>query len=149
MDTTTQTQDERTLLRGVGLRVTRPRLAVLAALREHPHADAAGVLAAVRGDLPEVSHQAVYDSLHTLTNRGLVRSIQPAGSSTRYEIHRGDNHHHLVCRGCGHVTDVPCHTGQAPCLQAQTPHGFLIDEAEVYYWGLCPACREDPGAAAS
>lgn len=147
MDTTTQTPDERTLLRAAGLRVTRPRVAVLTALGERPHADAATVLAAVRRELPAVSHQAVYDSLHTLTDVGLVRSIQPAGSTARYEIRRNDNHHHLVCRDCGTVVDVPCHTGQAPCLEARTDHGFLIDEAEVYYWGLCPSCHGAPAAS--
>ena len=138
------------LLRGAGLRVTRPRLAVLAALQAQPHADAGSVLAAAREALPSVSHQAVYDCLHALTEAGLVRSLQPAGSPARYEIRRHDNHHHLVCRGCGTVADVPCHVGAAPCLHAQTDHGFLIDEAEVYYWGLCPECRsagEDAAAA--
>ena len=139
---------EHALLRDAGLRVTRPRLAVLSALHAHPHADAAAVLNAAREALPSVSHQAVYDCLHALTEAGLVRSIQPAGSAARYEIRRHDNHHHLVCRGCGAVVDVPCHTGSAPCLQAQSDHGFLIDEAEVYYWGLCPACRDGQDEAA-
>ena len=107
METTTRDEDERTLLRGVGLRVTRPRLAVLTALADHPHADASTVLAAVRRALPGTSHQAVYDCLHALTEAGLVRSLQPAGSPARYEICTGDNHHHLVCRGCGTVVDVP------------------------------------------
>ena len=132
---------DRALLRAAGLRVTRPRLAVLSALRSRPHADAGSVLAAVRADLPQVSHQAVYDCLHVLTDAGLVRSLQPAGSAARYEIAVPDNHHHLVCRGCGALVDVPCRTGSAPCLHAPEDHGFLIDEAEVYYWGLCPACR--------
>lgn len=118
METTTRDEDERTLLRGVGLRVTRPRLAVLTALADHPHADASTVLAAVRRALPGTSHQAVYDCLHALTEAGLVRSLQPAGSPARYEICTGDNHHHLVCRGCGTVVDVPCRTGSA---RASTP----------------------------
>ena len=142
METTTRDEDERTLLRGVGLRVTRPRLAVLTALADHPHADASTVLAAVRQALPGTSHQAVYDCLHALTEAGLVRSLQPAGSPARYEICTGDNHHHLVCRGCGTVVDVPCRTGSAPCLDAPEDHGFAVDEAEVYYWGLCAGCRE-------
>ena len=134
---------DRTLLRAAGLRVTRPRLAVLSAVRGRPHADAGAVLAEVRADLPQVSHQAVYDCLHVLTDAGLVRSLQPAGSAARYEIAAHDNHHHLVCRGCGTLVDVPCRTGSAPCLRAPEDHGFQIDEAEVYYWGLCPACRTD------
>ncbi|QGY91340.1 Fur family transcriptional regulator [Micrococcus luteus] len=142
METTTQDEDERTLLRGVGLRVTRPRLAVLTALADQPQADASTVLAAVRRALPGTSHQAVYDCLHALTEAGLVRSLQPAGSPARYEICTGDNHHHLVCRGCGTVVDVPCRTGSAPCLDAPEDHGFAVDEAEVYYWGLCAGCRE-------
>lgn len=152
MSTTTATPPpEHALLREAGLRVTRPRVAVLGALRRHPHADAAGVLSAARRELPTVSHQAVYDCLHTLTDRGLVRSIQPAGSAARYELRRPDNHHHLVCRACGDVVDVPCRTGAAPCLHAPVDHGFLIDEAEVYYWGLCPDCRGGaaPDAAAA
>ena len=139
---------DRALLRAAGLRVTRPRLAVLSALRSWPHADAGSVLAAVRADLPQVSHQAVYDCLHVLTDAGLVRSLQPAGSAARYEIAAHDNHHHLVCRGCGTLVDVPCRTGSAPCLHAPEDHGFQIDEAEVYYWGLCPACRGGQDGAA-
>ncbi|MDO5633485.1 MAG: Fur family transcriptional regulator [Micrococcus sp.] len=138
--TSVDTSDEAALLRSAGLRVTRPRLGVLTALRQHPHADAAVVLNAVRSELPTVSHQAVYDCLHVLTTAQLVRSIQPAGSTARYEINTHDNHHHLVCRECGVVADVPCHTANAPCLSAVTDHGFAIDEAEVYYWGLCPTC---------
>ena len=138
-----EVQDDAAQLRAAGLRVTRPRLGVLAALREHPHADAADVLTAVRAKLPTVSHQAVYDSLHALTEAGVVRSLQPAGSTTRYEIDSHDNHHHGVCRRCGAVVDVPCHTGQAPCLHAPHGHGFAIDEAEVYYWGVCPSCAAE------
>lgn len=140
-----EVSDDAALLRAAGLRVTRPRLGVLAALRAHPHADAADVLTAVRKDQPTVSHQAVYDSLHALTQAQVVRSLQPAGSTARYEIEGQDNHHHLVCRSCGAVVDVPCHTGSAPCLTASTDHGFEIDEAEVYYWGRCPACTSAAG----
>ncbi|NHU85907.1 transcriptional repressor [Kocuria sp. JC486] len=132
---------ERTLLRGAGLRVTQPRLAVLTVLRDHQHSDATAILNAVRRTSPSVSHQAVYDCLHALTEAGLVRSIQPAGSPARYEIRRNDNHHHLVCRGCGDVVDIPCQTGPAPCLHTDDDHGYAIDEAEVYFWGLCPACQ--------
>lgn len=127
-------------LRDVALRVTRPRLAVLEAVHARPHADTETVIAVARALLPEVSHQAVYDSLHTLTEVGLVRSIKPAGSVTRYETRTGDNHHHAVCRSCGAITDVDCAVGHVPCLTASDPHGFVIDEAEVLYWGLCPDC---------
>jgi Fur family ferric uptake transcriptional regulator len=128
------------LLRGVGLRVTRPRLAVLAAVHGHPHADTDAVFAVVRADLGAVSQQAVYDVLRALTAAGLVRRIQPAGSLARYEARVGDNHHHVVCRSCGAVADVDCAVGDTPCLTASDDHGFMIDEAEVVYWGVCPDC---------
>jgi len=128
------------LLRGSELRVTRPRVAVLQAVYAHPHADTDSLIGAVRNDLPEVSHQAVYDSLHTLTAAGLVRRIQPLGSVARYESRVGDNHHHVVCRSCGAIADVDCAVGHAPCLHASDDHGFVIDEAEVIYWGLCSDC---------
>jgi Fur family transcriptional regulator, stress-responsive regulator len=128
------------LLRGCELRVTRPRVAVLQAVYAHPHADTDSLIGAVRNDLPEVSHQAVYDSLHTLTAAGLVRRIQPLGSVARYESRVGDNHHHVVCRSCGAIADVDCAVGHAPCLHASDDHGFVIDEAEVIYWGLCSDC---------
>lgn len=127
-------------LRSADLRVTRPRLAVLHAVHGHPHADTDSILGAVRRDLPEVSHQAVYDSLNTLTAVGLVRRIQPRGTVARYESRVGDNHHHVVCRGCGTIADVDCAVGEAPCLTAAEDHGFTIDEAEVIYWGTCPDC---------
>ncbi|MGG5257410.1 Fur family transcriptional regulator [Phycicoccus avicenniae] len=132
------------LLREAGLRVTRPRLEVLAAVHAHPHADTGTLLRAVRDALPSVSHQAVYDSLHTLTGAGLVRAIQPAGSATRYEGRVGDNHHHVVCRGCGAVADVDCAVGDTPCLHPSADHGFVLDEAEVVYWGRCPQCAAAP-----
>ena len=128
------------LLRGASLRVTRPRMAVLSALRHHPHADTDSIIQVVRADLGEVSHQAVYDVLRVLTDAGLVRRIQPAGSVVRYEARVGDNHHHLVCRSCGEVVDVDCAVGEAPCLTPSGDHAFSVDEAEVTYWGLCPAC---------
>ena len=128
------------LLRAADLRVTRPRLAVLRAVGRHPHADTGSVLAAVRTEEPTVSHQAVYDVLGVLSDSGLVRRIQPAGSVARYELRVGDNHHHVVCRSCGTVADVDCAVGARPCLDASDSHGFVIDEAEVTYWGLCPAC---------
>ncbi|GLZ11526.1 transcriptional regulator FurA [Actinomadura sp. NBRC 104425] len=132
--------DFREMLRGAALRVTRPRLAVLSAVHAHPHADTDTIIAAVRRNLPKVSHQAVYDSLHALTAAGLVRRIQPSGSVARYESRTGDNHHHLVCRSCGAIADVDCAVGEAPCLTASDDRGFAIDEAEVIYWGLCPDC---------
>ncbi|WP_232667666.1 Fur family transcriptional regulator [Pseudonocardia sp. TRM90224] len=132
------------LLRGAALRVTAPRKAVLSAVHDHPHADTETLLAATRQRLGSVSHQAVYDVLRALTDAGLVRRIQPAGSVARYEARVGDNHHHLVCRACGVVTDVDCAVGEAPCLTASDDSGFTIDEAEVVYWGLCPACQSPP-----
>ena len=127
-------------LRAVSLRVTRPRLAVLAALRDHSHVDTETVIALVRTELPTVSHQAVYDVLRVLTDVGLVRRIQPAGATARYEARVGDNHHHVVCRACGLMADVDCAVGDAPCLTAEDDHGFVVDEAEVVYWGTCPDC---------
>ncbi|MFC9253507.1 Fur family transcriptional regulator [Amycolatopsis thailandensis] len=131
-------------LRAVSLRVTRPRLAVLAALRDHPHVDTETVIALVRADLPTVSHQAVYDVLRALTETGLIRRIQPAGALARYETRVGDNHHHVVCRSCGAIADVDCAVGHAPCLSASGDHGFVVDEAEVVYWGVCPGCAAEP-----
>lgn len=128
------------LLRGAGLRVTRPRVGVLNAVYEHPHADTDSIVGAVRADLGEVSTQAVYDVLRALTTAGLVRRIEPAGSVARYESRVGDNHHHVVCRSCGAIADVDCAVGDTPCLTASADHGFTIDEAEVTFWGLCPAC---------
>ena len=128
------------MLRGAALRVTRPRVAVLRAVHGHPHADTDTILGAVRGELPEVSHQAVYDCLHAFTAAGLVRLIKPTGSVARYESRVADNHHHIVCRSCGVIADVDCAVGFAPCLTASEDHGFSIDEAEVIYWGHCPAC---------
>ncbi|MCW2819822.1 MAG: transcriptional repressor [Marmoricola sp.] len=131
-------------LRGAGMRVTRPRAAVLDAVRDHPHADTETVISAVRLALPAVSHQTVYDVLRALVAVGLVRQIQPHGSLARYEARVGDNHHHVVCRSCGSIADVDCVVGEAPCLDAgpaaSGDHGFAIDEAEVVFWGTCPAC---------
>ncbi|MQA10250.1 MAG: transcriptional repressor [Pseudonocardiaceae bacterium] len=135
--------DFRQMLRGAALRVTRPRLAVLSAVHTHPHADTDSIISAVRRDLPKVSGQAVYDSLHTLTAAGLVRRIQPSGSVARYESRVGDNHHHVVCRSCGSIADVDCAVGTTPCLTASEDHGFAIDEAEVIFWGLCPNCSRE------
>jgi Fur family transcriptional regulator, stress-responsive regulator len=128
------------LLRGVALRVTRPRVAVLGAVYAMAHADTDTIIGAVRNEIPEVSHQAVYDVLRVLTEKGLVRRIQPHGLVARYEARVGDNHHHVVCRSCGLIADVDCAVGHAPCLTASDDHGFVIDEAEVVYWGLCSDC---------
>ena len=137
--------DVERVLRDASLRVTRPRVAVLSAVREHPHATTDRLIDLVRGDLGEVSHQAVYDVLRALTAAGLLRRIQPAGSVARYETRVGDNHHHVVCRACGSIADVDCAVGHAPCLTASDDEGFTIDEAEVVYWGLCPRCAGPRG----
>ena len=131
------------MLRQVGMRVTGPRLAVLRALSEQPHTDADTVDHAVRERIGSVSTQAVYDVLRALTAAGLVRRIEPAGSRSRYETRVGDNHHHLVCRDCGAVADVDCAIGAAPCLIPFDDGGFLVDEAEVTYWGRCARCCSD------
>jgi Fe2+ or Zn2+ uptake regulation protein len=128
------------MVRDASLSVTRPRIAVLAAVYEHPHADTNAIIGLVRGSLGEVSQQAVYDVLRALTTAGLVRRIHPPGSVARYESRVGDNHHHVVCRSCGAIADVDCAIGDAPCLTAADDHGYAIDEAEVVYWGVCPEC---------
>ena len=128
------------MLREAGLRVTQPRLAVLGAAHDLPHADTDALIGAVRRELPAVSHQAVYDCLRVLTDSGLLRRIQPLGSLARYEARVGDNHHHVVCRSCGAIADVDCAVGDAPCLEASDASGFHIEEAEVIYWGRCPDC---------
>jgi Fur family transcriptional regulator, stress-responsive regulator len=134
------TQEYERLLRGASLRVTRPRVAVLAAVYGHPHADTGSILDVVREHLGEVSQQAVYDVLRALTDAGLVRRIHPPGSVARYESRVADNHHHVVCRSCGAIEDVDCAVGAAPCLTAADHTGYVIDEAEVVFHGLCPAC---------
>lgn len=133
-------------LRRADLRVTKPRLAVLDAVGTHPHADTDTIFGAVRNGLPEVSRQAVYDVLAALTEAGLVRRIQPSGSVARYEARVADNHHHLVCRTCGVIADVDCAVNDTPCLTPSDDNGFVLDEAEVTYWGYCPRCaeRSDP-----
>ena len=134
------TSDPEARLRSVSLRVTRPRVAVLSALADHPHVDTDTVIQLVRDELPTVSHQAVYDVLKALTEAGLIRRIQPMGATARYESRVGDNHHHIVCRGCGAIADVECAVGHTPCLTASDSHGFVVEEAEVVYWGTCPDC---------
>jgi Fur family transcriptional regulator, stress-responsive regulator len=133
--------DPSIFLRAAGLQVTPQRLSVYKAVRQHPHVMADEVCQQVREEIGTISRQAVYDALHMMSEVGLIRRIQPAGSPARYE-HRVDNHHHLVCRSCGVMVDTDCAIGDAPCLCAQDEHGFIIDEAEVIYWGLCPACQK-------
>ena len=128
------------VLRQSALRVTRPRVSVLAAVHDHPHADTDSIIQEVRADLGDVSHQAVYDVLRALTAAGLVRRIQPMNSVARYEARVGDNHHHVVCRSCGAIADVDCAVGETPCLTAADDSGYEIEEAEVIYWGRCPDC---------
>ncbi len=143
------TSDFEAQLRGASLRVTRPRLAVLAALRNHPHVDTDTMITLVRAELPAVSHQTVYDVLQALTAAGLVRRIQPTGATARYESRVADNHHHLVCRSCGVIADVDCAVGHAPCITASDDRGFVVDEAEVVYWGTCPDCATNSSAPLS
>ena len=130
------------ILRDRGLRVTAQRLAVLRAVSGTPHATAGTLVQTVRDEIGSVSTQAVYDVLEVLTENGLLRRIQPAGSPARYEARVGDNHHHLVCRVCDRMLDVDCALGDPPCLTAAEDFGFEIDEAEVIYWGRCPDCVE-------
>lgn len=146
--------DDSELLRSRGLRVTAPRLAVLQALHDSPHAGADDVLRGVRTRMPSVSVQAIYDVLAALTQVGILRRIEPAGHPARYERRVGDNHHHVVCRGCGAVDDVDCTVGHAPCLTPSSTSGFAVETAEVTFWGLCPACQaqtadQEPAAATS
>lgn len=140
----THSLEPASMLRERSLRVTRPRTAVLTAVHAHPHADADDITRAVRTELGKVSTQAVYDVLRALTDAGLVRRIEPAGSPARFELRVGDNHHHLICRSCGDIVDIDCAVGARPCLEANHDHGYEIDEAEVTYWGTCPACRATP-----
>ena len=137
-------QDLAAVLRRAGVRVTAPRLSVLAALADgRSHVRAEAIVAAVRAHVGDTSPQTVYNVLHTLTDAGLVRRIEPAGSPGLYELRVADNHHHVVCRRCGAIADIPCVVGAAPCLEPSQTSGFAIDEAEVTFWGLCPRCRVD------
>lgn len=133
--------DPTALLRGVGLRVTAPRVAVLNAVTAQPHSDVDDIATVVRRELGKVSTQAVYDVLKACTAAGLLRRIEPAGSPARFETRTGDNHHHLVCRSCSTVVDVDCAVGAAPCLEPSGSHGFVVDEAEIVFWGLCEQCQ--------
>ncbi len=139
-------------LRAVGLRVTQPRLAVLHVVHTDPHVSADQVAVRVRAEIGPVSTQAVYDTLNTLTEHAILRRFEPAGSVMRFEVATGDNHHHLVCRSCQHVLDVPCAVGSVPCALPEDPQGFVVEEAEVTYWGICATCaasRQETGGQPS
>lgn len=135
------------LLRRHGMHVTAQRLAVLHAVSDRPHSTADDIYTVVRADIGAISRQAVYDALAALTDKGLFRRIQPAGSSARYEGRVGDNHHHLICRTCRRMVDVDCAVGDTPCLTAADGSGYEVDEAEVTYWGRCPECAVGPSAS--
>ncbi len=132
--------DHDALLRQHGLQVTAQRLAVVRAVGDRPHSTADDIYGVVRAEIGAVSVQAVYNALAALTEKGLLRRIQPAGSPARYENRVGDNHHHLICRSCRRMVDVDCAVGERPCLTAADDSGYQIDEAEVTYWGRCPDC---------
>lgn len=136
------TADVEQLLREHGVQVTAQRLAIVQSVSSHPHATADQLADDVRSVIGSISRQAVYDSLGVLVDKQIIRRIQPAGSAARYEDRVGDNHHHLICRGCGSMFDIDCAVGEVPCLTADDDHGFEIDEAEVIYWGRCPSCRD-------
>ena len=136
------TENDRNLLSERGLQVTAQRLAVLRAVSTQPHATAEELTELVRREIGSISRQSVYDTLAVLTEVGLIRRIQPVGSAARYEDRVGDNHHHVICRDCGNLADVDCAVGSAPCLTAIDDLGYQIDEAEVAYWGRCPACQQ-------
>jgi Fur family ferric uptake transcriptional regulator len=135
-------RDPEATLRQHALPVTAQRMAVLRAVSQHPHATADDLTESVRSELGTISRQSVYNVLNVLTDKGIIRRIQPADSAALYEDRIGDNHHHLVCRSCGKTEDVCCAVGEAPCLKAHSHHGFKIDEAEVIYWGTCPTCQQ-------
>ena len=137
------------VLRSHGLHVTAQRLAVMRAVTALPHSTADAVAEQAKSDIGAISRQSVYDALTLLTERGVIRRIQPIGSPALYESRVGDNHHHVICRECGAVADVDCAVGHRPCLTASETHGFIIDEAEVAYWGLCPTCADNNAVVAA
>ena len=139
--------DKAALLREHDMQVTAQRLAILQAVTDRPHSTADDIDKVVRAELGAISLQSVYNALEALTDKGLFRRIQPAGSPARFENRVGDNHHHLICRSCGRVVDVDCAVGHAPCLTAADDAGYRIDEAEVIYWGRCPECLAAAGAS--
>jgi len=129
------------LLKQRNLSLTAVRLAVLEVLDQHPHSDAAQIFEQVQQQVSTTSIQAVYNNLHALVEHGIVREIKPKGQVSLYETRAGDNHHHIVCRCCENIMDVDCKT-VAPCLTPTDNHGFIIDEAEVVFWGVCPSCQK-------
>jgi Fe2+ or Zn2+ uptake regulation protein len=133
--------DAESSIRKAGLRVTAQRVAAVRALRVGSHASAEEVFERVAATLPGTSLQATYVVLAALTGAGVLRRIEPAGSAARYELRIGDNHHHVVCSLCGAIEDVDCVVGAAPCLHPSDAAGFLVQAAEVTFWGLCPECR--------
>lgn len=133
-------RDPVNLMRDRGIQVTAQRLAVMRAVAAQPHCTADDIAEAVRREIGAISRQAVYDAVNLLVDRGMIRRIEPAGSPARFEDRVGDNHHHVICRTCGRTADVDCAAGQAPCLDAASDSGFRVDEAEVIFWGTCPAC---------
>ena len=137
-------RDPATLLRNHGVQVTAQRLAVLRAVAGRPHSTADTIADDVRTDIGAISRQAVYDTLRMLVDKGLIRRVQPANSPALYEDRVGDNHHHLICRSCERLVDIDCAVGEMPCLHPDDDHGFTLDEAEVIYWGTCPACTTQP-----
>lgn len=128
------------MLRDRGVQPTAQRLAVLRAVADRSHSTADDVARLVRERIGTISHQGVYDALAILVEKGVLRRIEPAGSPARFETRVGDNHHHLICRACGKTEDVDCATASAPCLSPRDLRGFAVDEAEVIFWGTCPAC---------
>jgi len=136
-------------LRGAGMRITAPRLAVLAAVHHGRHLPADAVADVAREHLGSLSRQAVYDNLYALLEVGLIRRIEPANAPALYEARVGDNHHHLVCTYCGRIEDVDCVVGHRPCLQPSATHGFVLREAEVVFWGICPACQNKTNVSLS
>ena len=145
----TDLTDHAEALRGHGVQVTAQRIAVLRAVADNPHATAEEVAQVARNEIGAISRQSVYDALGTLVEAGLLQRIQPVGSAARYENRVGDNHHHLICRGCGQVLDVDCAVGETPCLTASNNQGYQIDQADVAYWGRCPACQSASSQSAS
>ena len=141
--------DPTALLRDYGLRVTAARLAVLSAVASRPHAPADEIATAAREHLGALSTAAVYEVLNAFTGAGLVRRIEPAGSPARYETRTADNHHHAVCRQCGAVSDIDCAVGHAPCLEPSNANGFVIEQAEVTWWGTCATCSPSNDSSAS
>jgi Fe2+ or Zn2+ uptake regulation protein len=131
-------------LRGAGLRVTAPRVAVLRVLAESPdHPRVEQVIDRVRAGGVSISTQAGYDVCEALSRVGLAQRIDLDAGPARYEARVGDNHHHAVCRACGLTVDVDCAVGASPCLEPDQSHGFVLDEASVTYWGTCPACQRE------